>query len=60
MAKPKDRDIEKACLDCGRDVKDDSHCDYCGGPLHPDAPPGQRGRCTSNHEADCDQNPDND
>jgi hypothetical protein len=53
-------DTSKLCLDCGKQVKNvDDICAYCGGPLHPDAPQGKRGRCTSNHEADCEDNPDN-
>lgn len=50
----------KECLDCGEPVlNEDDICVYCGDPLHPDAPKGQQGRCTTNHEAECDQNPDN-
>jgi len=52
--------IDRECVDCGEDVEDpDEVCEYCGLPLHPDAPIGMLGRCTSNHELECDQNPDN-
>lgn len=54
----KQREI-KECVDCGGEVLTDDHCDYCGLPLHPDAPLGQQGRCSTNHENECDQNPDN-
>ena len=50
-------DIDKACMDCGEDVLTGDVCGYCGGPLHPDEPGS--GRCMSNHEFECDQNPDN-
>ncbi len=51
---------DRECADCGEEVTTDDCCAYCGIPLHPDAPKGKQGRCTSNHENECDQNPDND
>lgn len=51
---------DKECVDCGGEVADpQAICPYCGQPCHPDAPKGQLGRCESNHERECDQNPDN-
>jgi len=57
-AEPK-ADEDRECADCGAIVATNDVCGYCGQPLHPDAPPGELGRCTSNHEIECDQNPDN-
>ena len=57
-AKPEPAE-DKECADCGEQVTTGDVCTYCGAPLHPDAPPGELGRCTSNHEFECDQNPDN-